>query len=93
MGANFKDLNSNRIKVFNQIAMLNQLGFIAFSVNLKDPALDIFVKSRDRLLLSMLKNEGRNLNSILSDTSHGQARGVLYTSLASKRTPSKDGFG
>ena len=28
-----------------------------------------------------------------SDTSHGQARGVPYTSLASKRTPSEDGFG
>lgn len=70
LGANFKDLNSNRIKVFNQIAMLNQLGFIAFSVNLKDPALDIFVKSRDRLLLSMLKNEGRNLNSILYNNEH-----------------------
>ena len=32
-------------------------------------------------------------DSTNTDTSHGQARGVPYTSLASKRTPSKDGFG
>lgn len=65
LGVNFKDLDNNRIKVFNHIALLNKLGFTSFSVNLKDPALDIFIRSRDRLLLSQLKNEGRDLNNIL----------------------------
>ena len=69
LGADLNDFNSNRIKVYNHLSLLSKLGFTAFSINLADPDLDIFTKSRDRLLLSSLKGDHNDLNHIIYNNS------------------------
>ena len=69
LGADLNDFNSNRIKVYNHLSLLSKLGFTAFSINLADPDLDIFTKSRDRLLLSSLKGDQNDLNHIIYNNS------------------------
>ncbi len=69
LGADLNDFNSNRIKVYNHLSLLSKFGFTAFSINLADPDLDIFTKSRDRLLLSSLKGDHNDLNHIIYNNS------------------------
>lgn len=69
LGTNLNDFNNNRIKVYNHLSLLNKLGFTAFSINLSDPDLDIFTKSRDRLFLTSLRGDNNDLNHIIYNNS------------------------
>ena len=65
IGAESPDFNNNRIKLQSHLTQLNKLGFIAFSINTRNPEQDIFIKNRDRVLLDELANDERTLSNIL----------------------------